>query len=411
MLALFLRGLWIFAVQNPPVGETPWFDARVKDLLAGIGYQVEGNSTAFFPVGYPLFLTAIYWVFGQSYLVAKIANVLLGGVLCLLTYFLGRQVYDARVGIVAGALMAIYPNQIFYTSIPMSEVLYSVFLLGFLTLFCGNYANRSLTYRLFTGVTLGLACLIRPVTLIIPPLVLMYMVMRKMNLKQLFTQFSILMIGFLIVIGPWTMRNRILMNDFILVSTNGGLNFWMSITAGGYVQAPRRFTGNWEYPVTPEQEVRAEKIAYREAWEYLKQHPLNPLLRFPKKLLRFFYADIDGLLINSGLPKVDSVHDLPRVFKQLPLTLPLAGKGMLFFTAEIFYLLLFTTALAGVYLALQKSNEKTSFLILILGVYTLFHTLIYFPVGRFRLPIMPVFAVFSAAFLCYRIRNHPRNSS
>jgi len=394
VVALSLRLLWIFSINHEEFDKNLWIDdARAQELLHDGSYSFKGVKTAFFPVGYPFFLSVLYRLFGPSLLVGKIANALLGSTLCVLTALIAKIIFDVRTGTIAGWIMVFYPNNIFYSSLLLSEILLAT-LLAFTVLVIISHKFEP-HYLLLAGILVGLCMLVRAVAVILPVCILIYWY--KIKEKKLLQHFVLMIIGVALVIAPWSIRNYRVMHHFVLVSTNGGVNFWMAHIHGGYAEAPMRFSANWGFPATsPEQEVIAEKQAYREAFDYLKKDPWEPLKRFPKKFLRFFYADIDGLLNNSEFPVVTSISDLSKVVPILPIALPLFLKWLLYVCAQGFYVLVIITALIGIIRSIRNNQSRSYFLMIVVLGWTLFHTLIFFALGRYRFPLMPLLTVFSA---------------
>ena len=394
IVALSLRLLWIFSINHEEFDKDFWIDdARAQELLHDGSYSFKGVKTAFFPVGYPFFLSVLYRLFGPSLLVGKIANALLGSILCVLTALIAKIIFDVRTGTIAGWIMAFYPNNIFYSSLLLSEILLAT-LLAFTVLLIISHKFEP-HYLLLAGILVGLCMLVRAVAVILPVCILIYWY--KIKAKKLLQHFVMLIIGVAFIVAPWTIRNYRVMHHFVLVSTNGGVNFWMAHIHGGYAEAPMRFSANWGFPATsPEREVIAEKQAYREAFDYLKKDPLEPLKTFPKKFVHFFYADIDGLLNNSGFPVVTSISGLPKVVPILPISLPLFFKWLLYLCAQGFYVLVIITALIGIIQCIRNNQSRSYFLMIVVLGWTLFHTLIFFALGRYRFPLMPLLIVFSA---------------
>ena len=413
VVALCLRLLWIFSINHEEFGNGFWIDdARAQELLHDGTYSFKGVKTAFFPVGYPFFLSVLYRLFGPSLLVGKIANALLGSILCVLTSLIAKIIFDVRTGTIAGWIMVFYPNNIFYSSLLLSEILLAA-LLAFTVLMILSHEFEP-HYLLLTGILVGLCMLVRAVAVILPFCILFYWY--RIKAKQLLKHFAFLIFGAALVVVPWTIRNYRVMHHFVLVSTNGGVNFWMAHIHGGYSEAPPRFSANWGFPATsPEQEVIAEKQAYREAFDYLKKDPLEPLKTFPKKFVHFFYADIDGLLNNSGFPVITSISGLPDVVPILPISLPLFFKWLLYVYAQGFYVLVIITALIGIIQCIRVNQNKSYLLMIVVLGWTLFHTLIFFALGRYRFPLMPLLIVFSAFGVAivseskiFRRRLHPQ---
>jgi len=69
-------------------------------------------------------------VFGVSPVVPRIANVLLGCVTIAIAWALGRRFGNERTGLVAGLIVAVYPNLVLFSVSLWSECLYLPLALG-----------------------------------------------------------------------------------------------------------------------------------------------------------------------------------------------------------------------------------------------------------------------------------------
>jgi len=90
--------------------------------------HLGGMSQASRPVLFPFVLAGVYAIFGHSIIAAQIFQSVLGALTCGLTYSLGREAFDRRAGIAAGAGAAIFPQLIYYTGSITTETLH-IFLL------------------------------------------------------------------------------------------------------------------------------------------------------------------------------------------------------------------------------------------------------------------------------------------
>ena len=77
LVALAVRLIWATVFDPTPVSDFGWYHARAIDMAAGAGYTVDGVPTAYWPVGYPATLAAVFRLFGPSLLAARILNALL----------------------------------------------------------------------------------------------------------------------------------------------------------------------------------------------------------------------------------------------------------------------------------------------------------------------------------------------
>jgi hypothetical protein len=84
-------------------------------------------------------------------------------------------------------------------------------------------------------LSLGYATITRTVGILLFPL-LIYIKYKSatFNNRKMFNWGVNLAFGTAIVVLPWTIRNYVQFNKFILVSNNGGVNFWMGNNPNAY---------------------------------------------------------------------------------------------------------------------------------------------------------------------------------
>ena len=84
------------------------------------GVPVPGEPSAYYPPGYPYFLGAIGWLQRVGVLphglprVAGYVQALLGAATVVMVGVLGRNVWSRRAGVLAAAMLAIYPNLVMH---------------------------------------------------------------------------------------------------------------------------------------------------------------------------------------------------------------------------------------------------------------------------------------------------------
>ena len=97
-----------FELPSPdPLFYHRWAMEIASGHLLGEGVFLQGPL-------YPYLLGVVYWIFGPGFLVPRLLQCLLGAVTCVLTWRLGCELFDRRVGAVAGFAAAFYSMLIFY---------------------------------------------------------------------------------------------------------------------------------------------------------------------------------------------------------------------------------------------------------------------------------------------------------
>ncbi len=118
ILALSVRLFYLYESSANPSFTTPTVDSRTYDKLARSVAEGKDMNYEFFwqPFFYPAFLSAIYLASNSSIICAKVIQLLLGCVTCLLTYRLGKRIFDRRTGVIAGVMTALYGPLVFFES-------------------------------------------------------------------------------------------------------------------------------------------------------------------------------------------------------------------------------------------------------------------------------------------------------
>lgn len=108
-----------------------WFYHEVG--LHGANLMREGNfslyqsisetgNIAFSDMGYPIYLSIIYWMFGDSILIARIIKAILSAWTVVLVYKVASRNFGESTGRMAGIFCMLMPNLIYYCSFQLKEV-------------------------------------------------------------------------------------------------------------------------------------------------------------------------------------------------------------------------------------------------------------------------------------------------
>lgn len=140
--AFFLRVVWVvvsyFLHQNWT--ETAFsidsadelFYNDVAQYAAGMmrngDWNIYGNiqnysgGTQFSDMGYPIYLTFVYWIFGNSIVVARLIKAILGAWTVVLMYKVASRNFGEQIGRMTAILCMLMPNLIYYCSFQLKEV-------------------------------------------------------------------------------------------------------------------------------------------------------------------------------------------------------------------------------------------------------------------------------------------------
>lgn len=236
---LVLRGLWLWYMHPPQVSDFLYYYLHAVQLYHGEGFINHGHPSAFWPIGYPMFLSLLFHVTGPHVLAGLIVQALLStGIVVLIYLTLFAVGVDVKVALAGAIGYTILPTEIAWNSVLGTEELctFLIALSIYLYILYRYSSRRRMWVLVLSGVMMGLACDVREVVALFPffLLAIEWIVDRKAWRQTLF-RVVIFAVFLYAGVAPVTIRNAIVMHHFILVSLNGGQNLWQGLhTNGGY---------------------------------------------------------------------------------------------------------------------------------------------------------------------------------
>jgi 4-amino-4-deoxy-L-arabinose transferase-like glycosyltransferase len=232
-LAFVIRVVYVIPqAEIPTINDMGVYDQLATNLLSGKGYisQLEPHFRSWRAPGYPFFLLVVYFIFGHHALPVLLLQSLLGALTCALIYLIGQEIFNRRIGIIAGLICAVDPEMIHWTAKMLTETLF-IFLLTLLVLLCVRLTqSRPVFLIVGAGLVLGYATLVRPnILLLIPFLILYFLFFVEGSIQKRIIWASVLLIVCALVVSPWTVRNYLIHGQFVPVSSIGGVSLFVSI--------------------------------------------------------------------------------------------------------------------------------------------------------------------------------------
>jgi 4-amino-4-deoxy-L-arabinose transferase-like glycosyltransferase len=341
------------------------------NIRAGDGPGLNESAVAARPPGYPYFLAAIFSVFGSSsdappLLAVRLAQALLGGLLCLVIYLTGKKLYSHAVGLVAAALVALDPFLTYFSGLVLSEALFALVLAAaMLSLLHAQDGN--VRWAAAAGALLGAAAMVRASTLLmIPPVAAAWMLLRWKKPRSIQQGAAVLLLA-AAVMSPWAWRNYKLTGSPVFTTLSAGASLYEA-TYPGADGGPAIDKIKW--PEETESMGEAEKDAYlrRRALEFIRQDPLRILSLAFVKLRRFW--SIFPNFSEYRRPVVMAVSALYMV----PMLVCIA---------------------AGI--IIRRKTLGAAAILLVPAIYFTGLHMVFVGSIRYRAPVMPLLAVFAGA--------------
>ena len=219
IFAFALRLAHVFAMAQSPYFTNPVIDA---ETFARIGWSIargQGYPERSFwhPPGYPSFLGGVWWLAGDSYLAPRLVQALLGALSVVLIAWLGTRHFGRVVGLGAGLAASLYSMLIYFDAELLAPTLAIFVLLSSVAIATLARESRRRALWFAAGALGGLAGTVVATSLIVPA-VLAAWARRRAHWVVL---------GAALVVAPVTLRNLVRGHELVLISANGGLNFWI----------------------------------------------------------------------------------------------------------------------------------------------------------------------------------------
>jgi 4-amino-4-deoxy-L-arabinose transferase-like glycosyltransferase len=369
-----------------PIGDSLAYHTAALRILDG---DWLGSEVFYQDPLYPYLLAFLYGVFGVGSIGVLIAQALLDSVSVVLIYLTAQVLFDSRTAAIAGVLAALFRVAWFYDAILLKVPL--TLLLASLTAYLLVRADtrRSAAAWFGAGLALGLAALTRGNYLVFVPVLLLWVVLvvpwSEMGARV--RSVAALAAGLAIAIGPVAARNYFVADDFVLITSQAGQNFYIGNNRGnesGVYKAPPFVIANAAHEqkdFRTEAERRSgrslepselSRFWFREAFDEIGADPAH-FARHTFRKLRLFFNHYE-------IPDNQSFAFFAQHVTGL-LQIPTPGFGVLF-----------PLAVCGMWLARRK---RSAWLLLLFFASYAASVVLFFNVSRYRIPALPAVFVFA----------------
>ncbi len=197
----------------------------------GLGSQVPRPSSVQSPP-YPLLLATTFKLFGidapAAYISLMILNALFGALTVWLTYLLAKTMGgNDIVALIAAGLCAVWPSQIYPTTYAQAIVIITAGIVAMIVLFYRAVRSAKLAPWIGFSVIGMLAALTEPVLL--PVMVLSGLLVlgwRGLAMPIRLRNAAVLFVTAVVIVGPWSLRNRSVHGQWIPIKSTFWVNFW-----------------------------------------------------------------------------------------------------------------------------------------------------------------------------------------
>jgi Tfp pilus assembly protein PilF len=396
VLALVVRLVYLYEISSSPTFFTPIIDPSEYNGLAEALAKTGTMSAGFFwqVFFYPLFLSVVYFFTGASILCAKLIQVILGSVVCVLVYQLGQKIIDHRTGILAGVFTALYGPLIYFDCELLATGWAAFWTVILMLLFLRAEKAEGKWVFFVLGVCGGLSIITRATFLPFFAITCIWLVpaMHRKSTRwgEIALREAIILAGILCIILPVSILCFRITGRFSPLPESGPINLYMGNNSeiGQFMAA--RPGSQWEslrsFQSDAESARQIQQMWKRKFWQYVKTQPAHFFTGLARKTVHF--------LSSREIPSNSDPYLARKYSKLLSIIMwKAAGFGFPFG-------ILMPLALVGL---VRSWRQIPMPLKLFLFFYPAAIILV-FVTGRYRAPMVPVIAVLAASGILQIIR-------
>jgi len=376
-IAVIIRiivAFWFGGFTNPE----PWeYEEIAVNLFQGNGFVINFIGTDYYAYStplYPLICGALYQAFFHNPGLVIMFQIIISGLLSVFIYLIGLKLFGRKAGLISSALSTLHPGLIIYSALKLHALSLDAFLIT-LTVYCFImlFDNFNWRWALAAGISYGLTMLTRSTIVFYPVVILAWILKcRQAEVKRIIKPALIIMIISFLLVGAWSLRNYLIFNRFIPLTTVSAEVFWRgnninatgtSFTDAG--QALREADERFYEKFKSLDELRRYDLFKQEAMNFIRQEPMKFAFLTIKKIYYFWWFS-------------------PDYGKHYPLSYAVIYK--------IYYALILLLALSG---AIFSKNKRAILIVLALLAISFTQSFFYVE-GRHRLAIEPLLMIFSA---------------
>lgn len=404
-LAVALRAPFLAIMHSQPTSDSLVYVTTARSLAQGHGYSYNGHPTAFFPIGWPAFIAALYLV-SRTYSFAMVlwAGVGLWAAATALIYVFALKLGGRTTAIAAAFIVAAYPDFVFPSLRAFSENLFVPVLIAACILLVPRAGERlSVRRAALAGLVLGLAILVRSTAILLPVALGLWLLLSYHDRRAVKVAATFAIVAYLVLV-PWLVRNEVVMKT-LAISTNGGYTLWLGdnphATGGNAVtkEHPR-----WDLHSTA-REVRDNQRRTQRALDFVTHHFGQWVTLIPAKAYYLFDWNAGALERSTDAPS----HDPQSRPRERVLTPP---EHTLIATARHFYTTLrvvnwlwWLGGLAAVAWAVVRRRPGATLVAIVVGVWIALHVTLIHGQFRYMLSVQPLMAAPLAWALVTLCRN------
>ena len=310
LFLFFLISPWNENVINnnilQPKSDEICYNNLAISILHG-NFSLYGRSEALRTPLYPAFISLFYLLFGKIIWIVLLAQIFVDTITCLFLFLSIKNLISSPIGFYSAFIFALNPFLIMRSVTLMSDTLFIFFCVLFYYFLVKVFLLKSTKYIILSAIFLGIATLVRPITIYLPLLVILFfLIVNRKKFNNAIKMALLFGLFFLLSISPWIIRNYIVFNE-IFFSTSGSYNLLMLYVVPMEVERRKLPTTVVENLLKAEVDssliakgLDPTKLNNFQKDKYFKEIAINYIKKTPFTLLKYDLLGITHTIIGLG---------------------------------------------------------------------------------------------------------------
>lgn len=349
-----------------------------------------GRDPFFMTPLYPYLLAFLYNIFGDDIAVVRIFQIFISVWTVSLIYFSAKNLFSNKTALISGIIAALYGPFILFTNLLFVETV-KIFFVSLALFILTTVKESNVNKNMFlVGLVIGFSSLCRASDMLLLIVAGISIMQPALKLSYRLKRLSFLMLGFCFVIIPVTVRNYVVSDEFVLITSNGGINFYI----GNNEKATGLYNNSDKIDISNDPngsnflEVQynrkfnpseASSFWYKKATDYIFKNPLAYSQLFIRKCLLFINSKEIGQL-GYGYDYISS--EVSKTLKYL-----------------IGFIFVFPFSVIGI--GVLWRERKRYFILYGFLIAEVLSVVLFFITDRFRLSSLPMLIILSSVGIIY----------
>ncbi len=338
---------------------------------------------------YPYFLAAIYAALGQSLVVVRICQALVGAVACALLTRAAESEFGRTAGLCAGLLLAFDGDAVFLEGLVQKSVLDSLLVCALVLQLLAVRQQPTWPRALALGSVSALLGLSRENALVWLPVLFLWLATRPSHRRACLAGVAA---GAILVLAPVAARNRIAGGNWQLTTAQSGPNLYIGnspLATGTYVPLrPRRQIPAYEQRDATDlaEQALGRRLSASEVSDYWTSSALRWIREHPAAWLRLIGFKIFLLVNARGASDTEDIATHAQYSRTLQFTRHIVSFGVL-------------VPLAAVALWMLRARLRELWVLPAMLVTYGVSVIAFFVLDRYRFPLVPLLCLLAGASL------------